>query len=200
MADYNLTREGLVDPTGATMDLCGLDSVVRLTVNGDAVAVRVDADWNLLRLLRDGLGLMGTKEGCGGGECGACTVIVDGRAVNSCLFPAMAADGCSIFTVEGLARADGSLHPLQRQFIEKGAVQCGFCTPGMLMSAKALLDRVPDPTELQIKSALAGNLCRCTGYNQIVDAVRAAAEELNAAAVTDAAGRAGAATAEEVTA
>lgn len=198
--DFTVTKGGLVDPTGASVDVCGLESVVRLTVNGDAVAVRVDPEWNLLRLLRDGLGLLGTKEGCGAGECGACTVVLDGRAVNSCLFPAMAAEGASVVTVEGLARPDGTLHPLQRQFVEKGAVQCGFCTPGMLMSAKALLDHVPDPTEHQIKTALAGNLCRCTGYNQIVEAVQAAAEELNTAAVTDAWGRREAATGEEVSA
>lgn len=198
--DFTVTKGGLVDPTGGSVDVCGLESVVRLTVNGDAVGVRVDPEWNLLRLLREGLGLLGTKEGCGAGECGACTVVLDGRAVNSCLFPAMAAEGASVVTVEGLAGADGALHPLQRQFVEKGAVQCGFCTPGMLMSAKALLDRLPDPTEHQIKTALAGNLCRCTGYNQIIEAVQAAAEELNTGAVTDAAGRRDAATVEEVTA
>ena len=156
----------------------GMEKKIHFVVNGDPVSVLVGADWSLLRALREGVGLTGTKEGCGAGECGACTVLVDGTAVNSCLFPALEAEGRSVTTVEGLARPDGSLHPLQRAFIEKGAVQCGFCTPGMLMSAKALLDRVPDPTEHQVKTALAGNLCRCTGYTQIVEAVLAAAAEL----------------------
>lgn len=156
----------------------GMETKIHFVVNGDPVSVLVGADWSLLRALREGVGLTGTKEGCGAGECGACTVLVDGTAVNSCLFPALEAEGRNVTTVEGLARPDGSLHPLQRAFIEKGAVQCGFCTPGMLMSAKALLDRVPDPTEHQVKTALAGNLCRCTGYTQIVEAVLAAAAEL----------------------
>ncbi|MCZ7663825.1 MAG: (2Fe-2S)-binding protein [Thermoleophilia bacterium] len=172
-----------------------MDQVVRLVVNGDAVTARVESDWNLLRLLREGLGLQGTKEGCGAGECGACTVILDGAAVNSCIFPAVAAEGAEVVTVEGLAAPDGTLHPLQQQFIDKGAVQCGFCTPGMLLSAKALLDRIPDPTEHQIKSALAGNLCRCTGYNQIIEAVQAAAADL---AATPAAGARASSETEEV--
>jgi carbon-monoxide dehydrogenase small subunit len=181
-----------------TLDVCSLEDVVRLRVNGDALMVRVDPDWSLLRLLRDGLGLIGTKEGCGAGECGACTVLIDGAAVNSCLFPAMAAEGTEVWTVEGLATEDGHLHPLQRAFIDNGAVQCGFCTPGMLMSAKALLDKNPDPTEHQIKAALAGNLCRCTGYTQIIQAVQAAAAEMNATA--EAAGDAGVTGGEGVTA
>jgi carbon-monoxide dehydrogenase small subunit len=159
-----------------------MEKKIKLTVNGDPASAFVESDWNLLRLLREGLGLTGTKEGCGAGECGACTVLVDGVAVNSCIYPALDAEGRDIVTVEGLALPDGSLHPLQKAFIEKGAVQCGFCTPGMLMSAKGLLDRVADPTEHQIKTALAGNLCRCTGYTQIIEAVGAAAAELRAAA------------------
>ncbi len=153
---------------------------IRFTVNGDEVTVAVEPDWTLLRVLREELELTGAKEGCGAGECGACTVIVDGRAVNACLYPALEADGRQVVTIEGLSGADGGLHPLQKAFVEKGAVQCGFCTPGMVLSAKALLDRVPEPTEEDIRTALAGNLCRCTGYVQIIEAVKAAAEEMKA--------------------
>lgn len=160
----------------------GMEKNIHFIVNGDPVSALVAPDWTLLRALRDGVGLTGAKEGCGAGECGACTVLVDGTAVNSCLFPALEVEGRSVTTVEGLAQPDGSLHPLQRNFIEKGAVQCGFCTPGALMSAKALLDQNPAPTEHQIKVALAGNLCRCTGYTQIVEAIQAAAVEMNGAA------------------
>lgn len=155
-----------------------MEAIIHFNVNGDAVSVRAQGSWSLLRVLREELGLKGAKEGCGVGECGACTVLVDGTAVNACLYPALEAEGRSVTTIEGLASADGSLHPLQRAFVEKGAVQCGYCTPGMVLSAKALLDRVPKPSEEQIKTALAGNLCRCTGYTQIIDAVQAAAQEL----------------------
>ena len=154
-----------------------MEKLIIFKVNGDEVTARVNPDWNLLRVLRDELKLTGAKEGCGVGECGACTVIVDGAAVNACIFPAMEAEGRSVTTIEGVASADGALHPIQRAFIEKGAVQCGYCTPGMVMSAKALLDRVPRPSEAEIKTALAGNICRCTGYTQIIEAVKAASEE-----------------------
>jgi carbon-monoxide dehydrogenase small subunit len=160
-----------------------MEKNIHFVVNGDPVSALVASDWTLLRALREGVGLTGTKEGCGAGECGACTVLVDGTAVNSCLFPALEVEGRSVTTVEGLAQPDGSLHPLQRNFVEKGAVQCGFCTPGALMSAKALLDQNPEPTEHQIKVALAGNLCRCTGYTQIVEAVLAAADEMRGASM-----------------
>jgi aerobic carbon-monoxide dehydrogenase small subunit len=159
-----------------------MEKKIEFTVNGDPVAVYAQADWSLLRLLREGVGLKGAKEGCGAGECGACTVLVDGVAVDSCIYPALDAEDREVLTVEGLAGPGGELHPLQQAFIEKGAVQCGFCTPGMLMSAKGLLDQVADPTEHQIKSALAGNLCRCTGYTQIIEAVTDAAAELRASA------------------
>ncbi len=155
-----------------------MEKIVHFVLNGDPVGVVVRSDWNLLKVLREQLGLTGTKEGCGAGECGACTVLIDGVAVNSCLFPAMEAEGKEVTTIEGLAAEDGSLHPIQKAFVENGAVQCGFCTPGMVLSAKALLDRKPDPTELEIKTAIAGNLCRCTGYVQIIEAIRAAAEEM----------------------
>ncbi len=148
---------------------------IMFTLNGETVNVEVDAQWTLLYLLREVLELTGTKEGCGYGECGACTVIIDGQAVNSCLYPVMEAEGRTITTIEGLASKDGQLHPLQAAFISEGAVQCGFCTPGMIMSAKALLDSKDKPTDEEIKDAIAGNLCRCTGYVKIIDAIKSVA-------------------------
>ncbi len=148
---------------------------LRFTVNGVAEEVTVHPHRNLVSVLRDDLGLTGTKEGCDDCECGACMVLVDGRPVNSCSFLALQADGRTVTTVEGLAGTDGSLSPLQRAFLECGGVQCGFCTPGMLVSATALLARTPHPTPAEVKVALAGNLCRCTGYTGIVDAVLNAA-------------------------
>jgi carbon-monoxide dehydrogenase small subunit len=145
------------------------------TLNGEAMNAEVDPQWTLLYLLREVLELTGTKEGCGYGECGACTVIIDGQAVNSCLYPVMEAEGKTITTIEGLASRDGQLHPLQTAFINEGAVQCGFCSPGMIMSAKALLDTNDKPTEEEIKDAVAGNLCRCTGYVKIIDAIKTVA-------------------------
>jgi len=144
-----------------------------LTVNGTTYEVEARPTARLLDVLRDQLGLTGTKEGCAEGECGACTVIVDGRAVDSCMMLAVQARGKEILTVEGLAQ-DGELDVLQQKFVEYGAVQCGYCTPGMLMSAKALLMGNPVPSEQDIRVALAGNLCRCTGYTAIVAAVKAA--------------------------
>ena len=155
-----------------------MEEIIRFTVNGEAVSARARSEWNLLRVLREELGLTGAKEGCGAGECGACTVLVDGEAVNSCLFPALEVDGRSVVTIEGLATPDGRLHPIQQAFVDHGAVQCGFCTPGMVLSAKALLDRSADPDAGAIKTALAGNICRCTGYTQIIEAVQAAAKTL----------------------
>jgi aerobic-type carbon monoxide dehydrogenase small subunit (CoxS/CutS family) len=148
-----------------------------LKVNGVSYPVEIDPHRSLLSVLRTELGLAGSKEGCDDSECGACMVLMDGRPVNSCSYLALQAEGCDITTVEGLA-SDGGLHPLQSQFLQQGGVQCGFCTPGMLISAKALLDANPDPTEDEIRIALSGNLCRCTGYQGIVRAVRAAADEL----------------------
>jgi len=146
-------------------------------LHGRAVSAAVEPHRTLLWLLREHFDLIGAKEGCGVGECGACTVLLDGRAVNACLVLAGKADGREVLTVEGLGGPD-ALHALQRTFIEKHAVQCGFCTPGMLLSAKALLDRNPRPTRDEIRVAISGNLCRCTGYDAIVDAVHAAAREL----------------------
>ena len=141
-----------------------------LRVNGEPREVYVEPGWTLLRVLREDLGLTGAKHGCGNGECGACTVIVDGKAVPSCLVLAASAQGKEIETIESL-QTGGEHHPLQRAFIKHGAVQCGFCTPGMIMSAKALLDGNPDPSEEEVREALQGNLCRCTGYKKIVEAV-----------------------------
>lgn len=131
----------------------------------------------LADVLRDRLGLTGTKKGCGQGECGACTVIVDGKAVNSCMIPAARVEGCHVITIEGLQKA-GKPHPIQQAFIDAGAIQCGFCTPGMILSTKALLDEKPHPTSEEIRTALAGNICRCTGYVKIEQAVELAARAL----------------------
>jgi carbon-monoxide dehydrogenase small subunit len=150
---------------------------VAATINGDAVEYVCQPRETLLDVLRNRLGLTGAKEGCGTGDCGACSVTLDGRLVCSCLVLGAEADGRAVTTVEGLS-TDGALHPLQRKFIEHAALQCGICTPGFLVSAKALLDRNPDPSEEEIRYALAGNLCRCTGYDKIVRAVDAAAKEL----------------------
>ena len=150
---------------------------IRLTVNGRQHECEVDAQTRLLDLLREDLALTGTKEGCGEGECGACTVLIDGRAVNSCLVLAVQANGKTVLTIEGLA--DGvALHPIQQAFVELGGVQCGFCTPGFIMSAYALLQENPSSTDEEILTALEGNLCRCTGYTKIVEAVRHAARLL----------------------
>ena len=151
-----------------------------MTVNGDPAELLVDAGMTLLDALRDELGLTGSKEGCSSGDCGACSVIVDGRLVCSCLMLAVEAQGARVDTIEGLARGS-ELHALQRKFLEHAALQCGFCTPGLLMAAKALLDVNPDPTETETRYWLAGNLCRCTGYDKIIRAVLAAAAELNEA-------------------
>ncbi len=148
--------------------------LIKVTINGGQHRLSVSPHETLLKMLRERLLLAGTKESCGEGECGACTVIVDGRAINSCLMLAAEADGSEVLTIEGLA-SGGELDPLQQAFIDAGAVQCGFCTPGMIMSAKALLMRNPHPTVAQIKQALCGNLCRCTGYTRIIRAVLDAA-------------------------
>lgn len=148
------------------------------TLNNEEVIVEVDPKWTLLYLLRDVLELTGTKEGCGVGECGACTVIVEGEAVNSCLYPVLEAEGKKVVTIEGVASSDGTLHPLQQAFIENNGVQCGYCTSGMIMSAKALLDKKTDPTEADIRTSIAGNICRCTGYVQIIESIQQAAERI----------------------
>jgi carbon-monoxide dehydrogenase small subunit len=144
--------------------------LIRLKVNGRERQVEVEPRQTLLDALRNGLGLTGTKEGCGNGNCGSCTVLLNGKAVNSCLVFAVEAAGQEITTIEGLYQ-NGNFHPLQQAFIDEGAVQCGFCTPGMILTAKALLDANPHPTEAQVRLAIAGNLCRCTGYDKIVRAI-----------------------------
>jgi carbon-monoxide dehydrogenase small subunit len=148
---------------------------IHLMVNGEDYHIAVKPNRVLLDVLREDLELTGTKEGCGLGKCGACTVLMDSRPVHSCLLPAFQADGCEITTIEGIGGK--TMHPLQESFVEKGAIQCGFCTPGMINTAKALLDENPDPSEEEIKQAIAGNLCRCTGYNKIVDAIHSCACE-----------------------
>jgi carbon-monoxide dehydrogenase small subunit len=153
---------------------------ITATINGDPVEVLCETEETLLDALRDGLGLTGTKEGCSTGDCGACSVTVDGRLVCACLMLAVEAEGKSIATIEGMAQG-GVLHPLQRKFLEHAALQCGICTPGFLVAAKALLDRSPEPTETDVRYWLAGNLCRCTGYDKIVRAVLDAAAEMRGA-------------------
>ncbi len=152
-----------------------IERKIEFKVNGERVQVSVKPQDLLVDVLRDRLGLIGTKKGCGTGECGACTVIMNGRLINACLLLALRAHGKEILTIEGLGTPE-HLHPLQESFIEHGAVQCGFCAPGMLLSAKALLDSNPHPTEHEIRYAIAGNLCRCTGYGKIVQAIQAVAE------------------------
>ncbi|MCG6908882.1 MAG: (2Fe-2S)-binding protein [Deltaproteobacteria bacterium] len=152
---------------------------IKLTVNGDTYSLAVDPWRTLNQVLREDLNLTGTKLGCGSGDCGACTVILEGRSVSSCLTLAVEADGKKIMTVEGLAPSGEELHPIQEAFIEKGAIQCGFCTPGMELSAYHLLSKNPRPTDEQIREGLSGNLCRCTGYNKIVEAIAASAETMN---------------------
>lgn len=150
---------------------------IAVVLNGRSTPLDVQPYWTLQRLLRDELDLTGTKEGCRTGNCGVCTVLIDGRAVKSCLILAPQVDGAEVTTIEGLAR-DSELHPLQRAFVEYGAIQCGYCSPGFIMAAKAFLDENPNPTRTEIAMALEGNLCRCTGYVKIFEAIEAAATEL----------------------
>lgn len=152
--------------------------MVKFQVNGEQTAIDVEPTKTLLDVLREDLFLTGTKRGCDSGECGACTVLLNGQAVHSCLILAAELEGQDVLTIEGLSKNPKELHPLQKAFIEKGAVQCGFCTPGLMMSAKALLDRNPNPTEEEVRHSISGNLCRCTGYSKIVDAILTACEEI----------------------
>ena len=149
--------------------------VIELLVNGDRYEVPISSNWTLLEVLREKIGLTGTKESCDRGECGCCTVLMDGKPVRSCLILAVEAQRTEITTIEGLKDRDGKLHPLQEAFMNYGAVQCGFCTPGMILASKALLDEKPNAAECEIRRALAGHLCRCTGYTKIVEAVESVA-------------------------
>lgn len=153
-------------------------NTITLTVNGEVYEIIVKPNSSLLDVLRDKLDLTGTKRGCDSGDCGACTVIMDGKAVDACLVLAMKADGRNIVTIEGLANGN-KLDPIQEAFLEKGAVQCGFCTPGMVLSTKALLDKNPKPTKIEIKAGIAGNLCRCTGYTKIIEAIQTASQKMS---------------------
>jgi len=155
-----------------------LKKTLAFVLNKDKIEVEEEPHWTLLQLLRDVLELSGTKPGCGEVECGACTVLVNDKAVNACIYPVMEITNATVTTIEGMAGPSGKLHPIQQAFVEYGAVQCGFCTPGMIMASKALLDENPNPGEDEIRHALAGNLCRCTGYTQIIEAVEAAGDSL----------------------
>ncbi len=152
--------------------------VICFNLNGHEVSAEVESHKMLLQVLREDFQLTGTKEGCSQGECGACTVLVDGLPVNSCLYPAFEVEGANVITIEGLVAEGNRLHPIQEAFVEKGGIQCGFCTPGMIISAKALLDEKPDPSEEEIRRGISGNLCRCTGYVQIVESIKEAAKRL----------------------
>lgn len=155
-----------------------MKKTIAFTLNGAQINVTADSHQSLLDVLRDSLRMTGTKEGCGEGECGACTVLVDGLAVNTCLYPAFEAAGKNVTTIEGITGKKNKLSDIQQAFVDNGAIQCGFCTPGMVLSTKALLDTHPNPTETEIREALSGNLCRCTGYVQIIEAVKKASVRL----------------------
>ena len=155
---------------------------VHFTVNGEATELDVQANRTMLNVIRDELHLTGTKVGCGAGECGACTVIVNGKPINACLVLAPEMDGMDITTIEGIADSDGNLSPLQQAFVDHAALQCGFCTPGFIMSGTALLNENPHPTRDEIKHAISGNLCRCTGYIRIIEAIEDAAERMEGGA------------------
>ena len=155
-----------------------MKKIINFILNGYEVSAEVESHKMLLQVIRDDFQLTGTKEGCGEGECGSCTVLVDGMSVDSCLYPAFEIQGKEVTTIEGMLGEGNALHPIQEAFVENGGVQCGFCTPGMIMSAKALLDEIPKPTDEQIKRGISGNLCRCTGYVQIIDSIRKAAETI----------------------
>jgi carbon-monoxide dehydrogenase small subunit len=161
-----------------------MKSVISLTVNGRQEEVEVPSHWSLIQLLRQGLHLLGTGEGCGEGACGSCTVLVDGRLARSCLYLAIRAQGRDVLTIEGL-QLDGVLDPVQQAFVDQGAVQCGFCSPGMVLSTKVLLDKNPNPTDQEIREHLSGNICRCGGYSLILAAVRQAAEVLGNGPTSD---------------
>ena len=150
---------------------------IQLNVNGFRYEGEVEPRRTLLEFLREDLELTGTKEGCGLGECGTCTVLLDGKPIKSCITLAVQANGREVTTIEGLEEPDGTLHPMQQAFIDHGAIQCGFCTPGMVLTAKAFLDENPRPTEIDVRKAISGNLCRCTGYQKIVEAILATAEQ-----------------------
>ena len=150
---------------------------INCTINGRKMELQVDVRESLLDMLRNRLHLTGSKQGCGVGECGACAVLVDGQTLDSCIYLAVWADGKDILTIEGITGSDGSLSDLQQNFVDKGAIQCGFCTPGFVMSATALLDKKPNPTKAEIRRGLSGNLCRCTGYQKILDAVESTADQ-----------------------
>lgn len=154
-----------------------MSKVITLHVNDNFYSVQVEPDELLVDVLREKIGLTGTKKGCGTGDCGACSIIMDGRLVTSCLILATAAEGKSILTIEGMEK-DGKLHPIQQSFLDHHAVQCGFCTPGLVMATKALLDETPHPTEEEIRLGISGNLCRCTGYQKIVEAIQSASEKI----------------------
>lgn len=156
-----------------------MKQVLDFTINGLKKQVYVEPWWTLDKVLREELGLMGLKIGCAGGACGSCTVLIDGKAVKSCLYPAMKARQRDIVTIEGL-KAEGGLHPIQQAFIDHFALQCGYCTPAMILTTKALLDENPDPTDEEVKDYLSGNLCRCTGYVKIVEAVLVAKDKMKA--------------------
>ena len=154
-----------------------MKQLIELRVNGETYEVAIEPRRTLLEVLRNNLGLTGAKNACDTGDCGACTVIIEGKPVVSCLVLAIEAQGKEIITIEGIAK-NGNLHPLQQAFVEHGAIQCGFCTPGMILSAKALLDETPKPSEAEVRQGIAGNLCRCTGYTKIVEAILAVSQKL----------------------